>query len=69
MNDVANKARAGADFIDLAGMYSDTRDSGAYFKHGEISPGLEGEVFAGKPGDIVGPCRPSSPPSTSSSRT
>jgi peptidyl-prolyl cis-trans isomerase D len=55
MNDVAKKARAGADFIDLTGMYSDTRDSGAYFKHGEISPGLEGEVFAAKPGDIVGP--------------
>ncbi len=55
MNDLAKKAREGADFLDLAAMYSEKRDSGAYFKHGELAAGLEGEVFAAKPGDIVGP--------------
>ncbi len=55
MNDLARKAREGADFIDLAAMYSDKRDSGAYFKHGELAAGLEADVFAARPGDIVGP--------------
>ncbi len=55
MNDIAKKAREGADFIDLAAMYSDKRDSGAYYKHGELAAGLEGEVFAARSGDIVGP--------------
>jgi peptidyl-prolyl cis-trans isomerase D len=55
MNDLARKARAGADFLDLASMYSENRDSGAYFKHGELAAGLESEVFAARPGDVVGP--------------
>lgn len=55
MNDLAKKARGGADFLDLAAMYSEKRDSGAYFKHGELAAPLEGEVFAARPGDIVGP--------------
>ena len=55
MDDLARKAREGADFLDLAAMYSDTRDSGAYFKHGELAAGVEGDVFAARPGDIVGP--------------
>jgi len=55
MNDLTRKARSGGDFIDLAAMYSDKRDSGAYYKHGELAAGLEGEVFAARPGDIVGP--------------
>jgi len=58
MKDIAKKARDGADFIDLTGMYSDTRDSGAYFKHGELAAGLASgrthHVEAGGQGELDG---------------
>jgi parvulin-like peptidyl-prolyl isomerase len=57
MDELAAKARAGADFLDLAAMYSENRDSGAYFKHGELAAALEGDVFAASPGDVVGPLK------------
>ncbi|MCK5572622.1 MAG: peptidylprolyl isomerase, partial [Bacteroidetes bacterium] len=55
MEEVAEKARSGMDFIDLAYTYSDSPDSGAFFKHGEMNPELENAAFAARPGDIVGP--------------
>jgi parvulin-like peptidyl-prolyl isomerase len=55
IEDVAEKARSGLDFIDLANTYSDTPDSGAFFRHGEMNPALENAAFAARRGDIVGP--------------
>jgi parvulin-like peptidyl-prolyl isomerase len=55
MDEVAEKARGGADFIDLGRTYSDTPDSGAYFRHGEMNAALENAAFAARPGDVVGP--------------
>jgi peptidyl-prolyl cis-trans isomerase D len=55
IEDAASKARAGQDFLQLVSTYSDRPDSGAFFRHGELTPALEKVVFAARPGDIVGP--------------
>jgi len=55
MEDVTEKARSGLDFIDLASTYSDTPDSGAFFRHGEMNAVLENAAFAARRGDVVGP--------------
>jgi peptidyl-prolyl cis-trans isomerase D len=55
INDAAQKAKAGVDFLQLVSTYSDKPDSGAFFKHGDLNAVVEKEVFAGKPGTIVGP--------------
>ena len=55
IEEAAQKARAGADFIQLVYSYSDKPDSGAYFRHGELSPSLEAPVFAAATGSVVGP--------------
>ncbi len=53
--EAAKSARSGSDFMELVSTYSDQVDSGAYFRHGELSPAVEARVFAAKVGDIVGP--------------
>jgi peptidyl-prolyl cis-trans isomerase D len=55
MNDIQKRAKAGADFVELAKTYSETPTSDAYFKHGELSQERESSVFSAKVGDIVGP--------------
>lgn len=55
MDELAQKARGGADFIDLASMYTERRDTGTYYRHGELSPSVETAVFAARKGDLVGP--------------
>jgi peptidyl-prolyl cis-trans isomerase D len=53
--DAAQKAKAGVDFIQLVYTYSDKPDSGVFFKHGDLAPLVENEVFAQKSGAVVGP--------------
>ncbi len=55
ITEAATQAKSGTDFLQLVSMYSDQPDSGAFFRHGELSPAVEAAVFAAKPGDIVGP--------------
>lgn len=55
LEDALKKAKEGQDFLQLVGLYSDKPDSGAWFKHGELAPGIETAVFAAKKGDIIGP--------------
>lgn len=55
IEDAAGKARSGADFLQLVFTYSERPDSGAFFRHGELSPALENAVFAQGAGAIVGP--------------
>jgi len=55
MQDAAQKARAGANFLDLVFTYSDKPDSGAFFRRGEMSAPLEEAAFAASPGEVVGP--------------
>jgi parvulin-like peptidyl-prolyl isomerase len=55
IQDALQKAKAGADFIQLVDTYSDKADSGAWFKHGELSQNIESIVFSAKVGDVVGP--------------
>jgi peptidyl-prolyl cis-trans isomerase D len=55
IDDAAAKARSGLDFIQLVYTYSEKPDSGAFFKHGELSPTLETAAFAAAPGAVVGP--------------
>ena len=55
LDDVAGRAHSGEDFLSLVYTYDENPDSGTYFKHGELNPGLEGPVFAAGVGDIVGP--------------
>jgi parvulin-like peptidyl-prolyl isomerase len=55
IDDAAAKARSGADFLQLVYTYADKPDSGAFFRHGELSPSLEAAVFAAAPGGLVGP--------------
>jgi peptidyl-prolyl cis-trans isomerase D len=55
INDAAQKAKSGVDFLQLVYTYSDKPDSGVYFKHGDLNAMVENEVFAQKPGAVVGP--------------
>jgi parvulin-like peptidyl-prolyl isomerase len=55
IEDVAAKARSGANFVDLVYTYSVKPDSGAFFRHGETSQEIEDSVFGAKQGSIVGP--------------
>ena len=55
IEDAAQKARGGMDFLEVVATYSDKPDSGTFFRHGELSPTIEGAVFGVSVGDIVGP--------------
>jgi peptidyl-prolyl cis-trans isomerase D len=55
LNDILKRAKAGADFKELAKTYSEVSPSEAFLNHGEISGNKETEVFAAKAGDIIGP--------------
>jgi peptidyl-prolyl cis-trans isomerase D len=55
IQEAATKARSGVDFLQLVYTYADRPDSGAYFRHGELSPQVETELFATSTGAIVGP--------------
>ena len=55
MDDVAKRARSGADFADLAKTSSETPSPDIFIKHGGLSPDRETAVFAAKAGDIIGP--------------
>jgi len=55
IEDAAKKAKSGADFLQLVYTYADRPDSGAFFRRGELSPGLDSAVFAAAPGAMVGP--------------
>lgn len=55
IEEVAQKAKEGMDFQTLVQTYSDTPDTGAFFRHGELSPVLESALFAARKGDVVGP--------------
>jgi len=55
IEDAAAKARNGVDFLQLVYTYADKPDSGAFFRHGELSTSLETSVFAAPPGGLVGP--------------
>ena len=57
IRDAAAKAREGQDFLQLVATYSDRPDSGAFFRHGELTLPLEEAVFKGKVGDVIGPVR------------
>ncbi|MFN0156591.1 MAG: peptidylprolyl isomerase [Bacteroidota bacterium] len=59
IEDVASKARSGIDFMELVQTYSDKPDSGVFFKHGELSPEIEKQVFVARQGDIIGPIQDS----------
>ena len=55
IEDAAQKAKSGVDFIQLVYTYSDKPDSGAYFKHGELSSEMDSAVFSSSVGSVVGP--------------
>ncbi len=55
IEEALKKAKEGQDFLQLVDIYSDRPDSGAWFKHGELSPSIEKAVFAAKKGDVIGP--------------
>jgi parvulin-like peptidyl-prolyl isomerase len=55
IEEAAAKARKGDDFVELASMYSDRPDSGAFFNPGELSSTLESALANAKVGDVVGP--------------
>ncbi len=55
INRLAEQARAGTDFLELAKTFSEIPVNEAFFKHGELSRPKETAVFSAKKGDIVGP--------------
>jgi len=55
IDEIAQRARQGEDFIGLIYTYDENPDSGSYFKRGEMTPALESVAFSGKTGDVVGP--------------
>jgi peptidylprolyl isomerase/peptidyl-prolyl cis-trans isomerase D len=57
LEDISRRAKAGADFTELAKTFSETPIVDTYFKHGELTPEKEQAVFAAQPGDIIGPVK------------
>ncbi len=55
IQEAAERARSGSDFLQVVSMYSDQPDSGAWFRHGELQPNVEAAVFGARVGDVVGP--------------
>jgi peptidyl-prolyl cis-trans isomerase D len=55
IDEAAEKARAGMDFLQLVYTYADKPDSGVFFRHGELNVSVEKQVFAAPVGSIVGP--------------
>jgi len=55
MENLAERARGGENFIDLVYTYDEKPDSGAFFNHGEMNPILEEAVFAAPVDAVVGP--------------
>lgn len=55
IEDAAQKARAGMDFLEVVATYSEKPDSGTFYRHGELPQPVERAVFAARVGDIVGP--------------
>ncbi len=55
IEDAAQKAKSGVDFLQLVYTYSDKPDSGAFFRHGELSPPMESAAFGASVGSVVGP--------------
>lgn len=51
------QALQGADFIELVKNYSETPYSDVFFKHGELLPEIENEIWDKKVNDIVGPLK------------
>jgi parvulin-like peptidyl-prolyl isomerase len=52
---VARKAESGIDFFELVYTYDQTPDSGAFFKPGELTAGIDVAVFGASVADVVGP--------------
>lgn len=55
IEDAAERARQGMDFVELTYTYAEKADSGTFFKHGELAQDLESQVFSAKVGDVIGP--------------
>jgi peptidyl-prolyl cis-trans isomerase D len=55
IDDAAERARQGEDFVQLTSEFSERPDSGSFFRRGELKSTLEEAVFAGKPGEVIGP--------------
>ena len=59
LNDILSRAKAGADFSELAKTYSENPPAEGFIKHGELSATREEAVFAANVGDYVGPIKES----------
>ncbi len=55
IEEAAQRARSGAEFIQLGPLYGEKADSGAFYRHGELTPVVESAVFGARVGDVVGP--------------
>lgn len=55
LEDVLNKVKSGADFIDLLNTYSENPATDVFYKRGELSQIKEEKLFSAKVGEIVGP--------------
>ncbi|MEO8166624.1 MAG: peptidylprolyl isomerase [bacterium] len=55
IQDDYKSAMSGTDFLTLVANRSDKPDSGAWYKHGELGPAVEGTLFTSKAGSVIGP--------------
>jgi peptidyl-prolyl cis-trans isomerase D len=55
LEDLVKRAKEGADFAEVAGLYGTVQNTGAFFRRGELTPVKEEALFDAKAGDIVGP--------------
>jgi peptidyl-prolyl cis-trans isomerase D len=55
LEDIRKQVEQGADFVETANLYGQVQNTGAFFKHGELSQAKEGAIFNAKVGDVVGP--------------
>lgn len=55
LEDVLEKVRTGADFIDMLNTYSEVPQTEIFYKHNELSPIKQEKLLSAKVGEIIGP--------------
>jgi len=59
LENIKRQALQGVDFVELAKNYSEIPYTDVFFKHGELLPEIENEIWDKKVGEIVGPFKTS----------
>ncbi len=59
LENLKQQALQGADFVEIVKNYSEIPYSDVFFKHGELQPEIENEIWDKKVGEVIGPIKAS----------